>query len=127
MKEYQKYEEWFLQSDYDLEVADSMLKTGRNIYCIYMCHLSLEKALKALYIKRFSMFPPKLHDLMYFVGKVALNVPDDKNNFLERINELSIITRYPEDLRKMMALYTKEQTTDIYQQTKTVQQWLKVQ
>ncbi|MDR3367093.1 MAG: HEPN domain-containing protein [Prevotellaceae bacterium] len=122
-----KYEEWFLQSDYDLEVADSMLKTGRNIYCIFMCHLSLEKALKGLYIKQTGKFPPKLHDLMYFVGKITLDLSDDKREFLVWINGLSILTRYPDDLRKMIALYTKEQTIRIFEQTKTVQQWLKIQ
>ena len=127
MEKQLSYEEWFLQSDYDLDVADSMLKTGRNIYCIYMCHLSLEKALKGLYIKRFNKIPPKLHDLMYFVGKTGLNLPEDIKVFLEWINSLSIITRYPEDLRRMMAFYTKEQTINIYHQAKTVQQWIKIQ
>ncbi|MDR0567002.1 MAG: HEPN domain-containing protein [Prevotellaceae bacterium] len=77
MEKQLSYEEWFLQSDYDLDVADSMLKTGRNIYCIYMCHLSLEKALKGLYIKRFNKIPPKLHNLLYFVEKITLNLPED--------------------------------------------------
>jgi HEPN domain-containing protein len=122
-----KYEEWFFQSDYDLEVAESMLKTERNIYCIFMCNLSLEKALKGLYIKRLNKMPPKLHDLMYFVGKIDLNLPEDKIDFLVWINGLSITVRYPEDLRKMVTLYTKEQTAHIYQQTKTAQQWIKTQ
>ncbi|MDR1342173.1 MAG: HEPN domain-containing protein [Prevotellaceae bacterium] len=127
MEKQLKYEEWFLQSDYDLEVADSMLQTGRNIYSIFMCHLSVEKALKGLYIKRLNKIPPKIHNLMYFVGKTALDVPDEANVFLAWINELSITTRYPEDLRKMIALYTKKQTADIYQQTKSVPQWIKDQ
>jgi HEPN domain-containing protein len=127
MEQSLKYEEWFFQSDYDLEVAESMLKTERNIYCIFMCHLSLEKALKGLHIKRLNKIPPKLHDLMYFVGKIALDLPEDKIDFLVWINGLSITVRYPEDLRKMVALYTKEQTAHIYQQTKTAQQWIKIQ
>ena len=53
MEEQLNFEEWFFQSDYDLETAQHMLQTGRNIYCIFMCHLSLEKALKGLYIKYF--------------------------------------------------------------------------
>ncbi|MDR2814401.1 MAG: HEPN domain-containing protein [Prevotellaceae bacterium] len=121
------YEEWLLQSDYDLEVADSMLTTGRNIYCVFMCHLSLEKALKGLYIKQTNQFPSKMHNLMYFVEKIDLNLPEDKKEFLVDINKLAIVTRYPEDLRKMIALYTKEQANHIYQQAKAVQQWLKIQ
>ena len=58
-------------------------------------------------------------------GKMDLDLPEDELNFLVWINGLSITVRYPEDLRKMAALYTKEQTARIYQQTKTAQQWIK--
>ena len=70
MEQSLKYEEWFFQSDYDLEVAESMLKTERNIYCIFMCHLSLEKALKGLYIKRLNKMPPKRNKQPVFISKL---------------------------------------------------------
>ena len=120
-----KYEEWFFQSDYDLETAQQMLQSGRNIYSIFMCHLSLEKALKGLFIKRFNEIPPKLHSLMYFVNKIQLVISDEYLLFIEKIDRLSITTRYPEDLRAMITHYTPEQTKSIYEQTKTIQQWLK--
>ena len=122
-----KYEEWFFQSDYDLETAQHMLQAGRNIYCIFMCHLSLEKALKGLFIKRLNQDPPKIHALMYFVNRIQLALSDDNLLFINKIDSLSIPTRYPEDLKAMIALYTPTQTASIYEQTKTVQQWLKQQ
>ena len=113
-----KYEEWFFQSDYDLETAQHMLKARRNIYCIFMCHLSLEKALKGLFIKRLNQFPPKIHALMYFVNIIQLALSDENLLFIKKIDSLSIPTRYPEDLGAMMALYTSRQTKSIYEQTK---------
>lgn len=39
----------FLKSaEYDLNTAEFMLKSGRYIYVIFMCHLSIEKILKAI-------------------------------------------------------------------------------
>jgi len=127
MEQQLKYEEWFFQSDYDLETAYQMLQSGRNIYCVFMCHLSLEKALKGLFIKRLNEFPPKLHALMYFVNKIQLVLSDENLLFIEKLDGLSIVTRYPEDLRAMIALYTSDQTKNIYEQTKMIQQWLKQQ
>jgi len=127
MEQQLKNEEWFLQSDYDLETAYQMLVTRRNIYCIFMCHLSLEKALKALYIKRLNQIPPKLHSLMYFVNKIQLVLSENDLLFVEKMDSMSIVTRYPEDLKAMIALYTPAQTTNIYEQSKTIQQWLKQQ
>jgi len=125
MEQKLKYKEWFFQSDYDLETAQQMLQSGRNVYCIFMCHLSLEKALKGLYVKKINEIPPKLHSLKYFVDKIQLDISDDYLLFIDKIDELSIATRYPEDLKAMITLYTPEQTKKIYEQTKKIQQWLK--
>lgn len=40
---------WLASADYDLETADAMLKSRRYLYVVFMCHLALEKTLKALY------------------------------------------------------------------------------
>jgi HEPN domain-containing protein len=46
-------EEWFRQAEYDLGTAEAMFDAGRYIYTVFMCHLSIEKALKGLYAKKF--------------------------------------------------------------------------
>ena len=125
MEKQKKYDEWYLQSDYDLETADYLLKSGRNIYCIFMCHLSLEKALKGLFTKRLNEVPPKVHDLVYFLDKLELIPNKEDKEFLVWINRKSITTRYTEDLRKMISQFSKEYTENIYQKTKTIQQWIK--
>ena len=122
-----KYNEWFFQSDYDLDTAKTMLNTGRNVYCIFMCHLSLEKSLKALFIKQHNEFPPKIHNLQYFIDRINLEISDDWSSFLVNMDNLSVITRYPEDLRKMIVDLSKEKTINIYEQTEKIQQWLKQQ
>ncbi|RMG95388.1 MAG: HEPN domain-containing protein [Chloroflexi bacterium] len=38
---------WVASSLYDLETAEQMLITKRYLYVIFMCHLALEKMLKA--------------------------------------------------------------------------------
>ena len=125
MEQQLNYEEWFFQSDYDLETANYMMQSGRNVYCIFMCHLSLEKALKGLFIKRLNQFPPKIHNLMYFVERLALEPENTHLDFLIWMTTQGITTRYVEDLRGMITLYPREHTNDLYQQTKTIQQWIK--
>ena len=119
------YEEWFFQSDYDLETANHMLQSERNVYCIFMCHLSLEKALKGLFVKRLNQFPPKIHDLMHFVDRLSLEPEDTHLNFLVWMTTQGITTRYADDLKRMIKIFPRERTNNIYQQTKTIQQWIK--
>lgn len=121
------HEEWYFQSDYDLETAVDMLKSGRTVYCIFMCHLSLEKALKGLLIKKTGEFPSKTHSLMYFVEKMGLQLDDSVYEFVFTLNKISVPTRYPDDLRKLFATYTKEKTESILNKTKELQLWIKQQ
>ena len=75
------YKEWYFQSDYGLETAEAMFKTGRYIYCVFMCHLCLEKVLKGLLVKRKNEFPTKLHNLIYFIDKIGIELKKDDLEF----------------------------------------------
>lgn len=81
------------QSDYDLETAVDMFKSGRYVYCIFMCHLSLEKALKGQYVKRTNKYPPKSRSLIYFVEKLGIQMTDSSYDFIFTLNKISVPTR----------------------------------
>jgi len=119
--------EWFIQSDYDLETADAMLKTGRFVYCIFMCHLTLEKALKGLIIKKFDKVPSKIHNLIFLADELNLELTEEQLKFIYKLNALSITTRYPDELKKLIKVYNLETTKQILNNTKEIQQWIKKQ
>ncbi|MDP3435051.1 MAG: HEPN domain-containing protein [Bacteroidota bacterium] len=127
MEKENRHEEWYFQSDYDLETAFDMFKSGRYVYCIFMCHLSLEKVLKGLLVKSKGEFPSKSHSLIYFVEKIELKMDDSYYEFLFTLNKISVPTRYPENLRKLVAEYSKERTENFLKRTKEIQSWIKQQ
>lgn len=102
-----------------------MLKTGRYIYAVFMCHLSIEKALKGLFAKKFKKDPPKIHDLVYLLKKIELTLPKTHEDFLKILNELSVPTRYPDELEKLLKQYTQERTKMLLTQAKELMEWLK--
>ncbi|MBA3070896.1 MAG: HEPN domain-containing protein [Nitrospirae bacterium] len=59
---------WIKSSQYDLKTAEHMLKTGRYIYVLFMCHLSVEKLLKGLYEAILKKIAPKTHNLIYLLN-----------------------------------------------------------
>jgi HEPN domain-containing protein len=121
------YAEWYLQADYDLEVAEDMYRSGRYIYCIFMCHLSLEKGLKGLFNKRTGEYPPKSHNLIYFVEKIGLVLSDSDQEFLFALNKISVPTRYPENLRDLIKEFDQAITEPILSTSKKTLQWIKQQ
>ena len=121
------YKEWFLQADYDFETAEAMYKSGRYLYTVFMSHLCIEKALKGLLVKRHDVFPPKTHNLIYLVEKIELELTEKDTAFVFQLNDVSLPTRYPEDLKKLMRVYTKEKAKQILDKTNILLKWIKEQ
>jgi HEPN domain-containing protein len=100
-------EEWLKQSDYDMETARFMFEGGRYFYSVFMCHLSIEKALKGLYYEKMKEVPPKVHNLVYLLNKIGIKPVEDLGRFVIKLNEANIVTRYPEDIEKLKSDYRR--------------------
>lgn len=119
------YIEWFKQAEYDLETAEALFSSGKFIYTIFMCHLSIEKALKGLYSKNFQKSPPKTHNLNYLYELIQLNLEEDLQELLDILNDLSVPTRYPDELERLLKDYDRNNTQNILERTKVLLSCLK--
>ncbi|MEK7448602.1 MAG: HEPN domain-containing protein [Planctomycetota bacterium] len=81
-------QEWIRQSDYDFITAKAMFKSGRYIYTVFMCHLSVEKALKGLYREITKTEPPKIHDLINLATRINLEPPSELKGFLGHLTQM---------------------------------------
>jgi HEPN domain-containing protein len=122
-----KHEEWLKQADYDMDTADAMHNSGRNFYAVFMCHLSIEKALKGLYYRVLDEVPPKTHNLLYLLNKSGKKPEQELEKFVIKLNTARIATRYPDDLERIQSAYTEEVTKDIINKSKDLLKWIKTQ
>lgn len=118
-------ENWLRSAEYDLETAEHMFKAGRYIYTVFMCHLALEKMLKAKVEEVTNATPPKTHDLEYLVELGGLSPDKGMEQFIVELSNLSVVTRYPSDFQRMLADFSKGRTEAILTKTKEVFQWIK--
>ena len=63
---------WLTTAEYDLVTAKSMLKTKRYLYVGFMCHQSIEKVLKAYYVKIKNKVPPYTHNLLFLAEETGI-------------------------------------------------------
>ena len=116
----------FIESaEYDLKTAEFMLNSGRYIYVIFMCHLSLEKILKAIVTETTQKIPPKSHNLIYLLKLENIKLPPESFDFIAKINNASIVTRYPEDLSKILEAYPKNVAEEYFSKTKEILECLR--
>ena len=116
--------EWFRQAQYDLGTAESLATAGRYPPSIFFCHLSLEKALKALYVEKFNDNPEKTHSLVYLVELLELELPQNYLDSLFVINRIGVTGRYPHNLDDVLEQYSPVKTQKIIDETKEVLTWL---
>jgi HEPN domain-containing protein len=119
--------EWFLQADYDMDTAQYMFDGGRYFYCIFMCHLSIEKALKGLYRAKFQADPPKVHDLLFLANRAGLVPPAEVKELLYELDGLGVPTRYPDELQKMAVTYNRASTEPVLARARGALLWLQAQ
>ncbi len=116
---------WIELAEYDLDTARHMLATGRYLYVVFLCHLSLEKMLKAHVTEVTRAIPPKTHDLIYLVKKSTIELPGPFLDFIGKINTASIPTRYPESLQSALMDYPEPVAHEYLLQTQELIEWLK--
>ncbi len=122
-----KSRECLRQAEYDLDTAEFMFSGGRYFYAVFMCHLSVEKALKGLYFEKLKEIPPNVHNLIYLLNKIALMPPEPLARFVVKLNEANVATRYPENLDELQKNYTKTVVKEIISKSMEVLTWIKGQ
>jgi HEPN domain-containing protein len=118
-------EEWFRQSDYDLATAKTMRAGGRNFYAVFMCHMAVEKALKAVLFSNKNEVPPKTHNLLWLLKNTGVQAPDAIGKFISKLGEANTATRYPYELEELVRLYNDTVTDDIIKKTGETLAWIK--
>jgi HEPN domain-containing protein len=109
---------WLRGSEYDIQTAESLLKTRRYIYVIFMCHLAVEKLLKAIVAESSHSLPPRTHNLYRLVDLGHLILPKAHEEVVAKLNTMRIATRYPEDISALSAEVTRRIAQDYLAKTK---------
>lgn len=120
-------QEWMKQADYDIDTAEQMLSAGRYLYVVFFCHLAIEKMLKAVVTERTAQPPPRTHNLILLAQIAQLSIPEEHAEFIGKIGDASIVTRYPQDLSRALAEYTEPMARTYLKRSKEVLQWIREQ
>lgn len=84
---------WFDRAKLDLETARHILGAGYWQNASFMAHQAAEKALKAVYLKKFEEVV-KTHELVFLARKVG--APNAVLELCEELNPFFIQARYPD-------------------------------
>ena len=101
---------WADIADYDLETANAMLVTERYLYVGFMCHQTIEKLLKAYYVRTANCASPYIHNLsrLASLSGVYEKLDENQRDLLDILEPLNIEARYPKEKNMILESLTRE-------------------
>ncbi len=124
----EEVKKWLNQSKYDFDTAKENFQNKRYNFVVFLCHQSVEKALKTLVVNK-EKDPTvffKSHSLI-FLGKKA-KLPEKFHTFLRKLTPEYIVTRYPSEATEVpYELYDENIAKEYLDKTKEVLEWIEQQ
>ena len=119
---------WLESAKHDLDTAESLFKSEKYDWCLFIGHLVLEKVLKAIFVdNNENKIPPKTHKLTKLAMLSSLELTEEQKIFLDEVNDFNLETRYPDYKLEFYNRCTEEYTGQYFKKIKEFYNWLKSQ
>ncbi len=116
--------QWAERARYDLDTADAMFKAGRYLYVLFCCQQAVEKALKAVVVRRTGELPPRIHNLPRLAEVAGLESSHEQARFLGELSAYYFQSRYPEEMRAAGSAITRELAQEVLGKTEQTIKWV---
>lgn len=124
MKVDKQIEYWLNGAREDIETAEILISKGKILHGLFFCHLTVEKTLKAIYVKNLKEVPPKTHNLIFLIDKLSLEVIDSYIEFLGILMKYQLEGRYPD---YNPTIPSEEKANEYLNKTKEIKKWIEQQ
>jgi len=115
---------WLEIAREDLRVAQHLLESNDRLHALFFCHLTIEKMLKALFVKVNRTSPPPIHNLPRLASESKISLSEEDLEFLNELLRFNIEARYPKDRQKIRRACTAKYTGDMIEKVKKWQKRL---
>lgn len=118
---------WLDLARYDLRASAAMLKAKQRLYVGFLCHLAIEKTLKAYWASVKKCTPPFTHDLSLLAERTGLLAMLDERSLtvLDFLEPLHIEGRYPTDKARLLRMLTAAKCAWLMTETRRLHLWIK--
>ena len=115
---------WRETSDEDYYTMHAMFNSKSYHWALFLGHISLEKLLKAYYVKTKRKQAPPIHNLYRLAEVSDLDITDKYSDWLDTITQFNLHARYDDYKREFYHKCTKEYTTLWFENIKELRGWI---
>ena len=117
-------EYWETSASHDWESAQSLFKSGKYDWCLFLAHLVLEKKLKGAFVKRNQAPAPFSHQLHILAQQAKIILSAEQESFLRKVNAFNIEARYPDYKLSFYKLCTADFAQEYLSKIEDFIKWL---
>lgn len=101
----------------DWKRSNLLFKNRDYVFALFCAHLSLEKLVKAHWVKdNPTNYPPKIHNLNKLAAKTKLMLTDEELTFCADMNKFQIEGRYPDYVSDIYKIVSGKYTANYLRQ-----------
>ena len=116
---------WTDTSDDDFKTMLTLYDSKSFGWSLFLGHISTEKLLKALYVKRFEKHAPFTHILYRLAELLGLDLSEEHSDWLDEITSFNLNARYDDYKREFNQLCTPDYSKKWIENIKTIRIWIK--
>ncbi|NLO18580.1 MAG: HEPN domain-containing protein [Ignavibacteria bacterium] len=116
---------WVESSEEDLKAMRTLFTTKSYAWALFIGHITIEKLLKAIYVKKHSSNAPFTHNLYRLAELSEIELSDEKADWLDLITSFNIEARYDDYKKEFYSLCNYEFTNKWIKRIEEILLWLK--
>ncbi len=116
---------WIETSDDDFNTMLTLYNSKSFGWSLFLGHISIEKLLKALYVKQYKEHAPFTHNLYRLSELIGLDITDEYSDWLDEITSFNLNARYDDYKKEFYKLCTHDYTTTWIEKIKIIRTWIK--
>lgn len=116
---------WIDTSDNDFDAILTLFRSKIFHWSLFMGHISIEKLLKAYYVKKNQCHVPFTHNLYRLAELSDLEISEEYAEWLFKITTFNLNARYDDYKKEFYSICTANFTKEWIEKIKILQQWIK--
>lgn len=116
---------WVETSDADYESMLTLFNARRYNWALFIGHITIEKLLKAVYVKKKEKHAPFTHNLYRLAELSEISLSSEYSDWLDEITSFNLNARYDDYLKEFYQLSTLEYTEKWVNRIEILREWIK--
>lgn len=116
---------WIETSDNDFNTMITLYDSKSYGWALFIGHISTEKLLKALYVKRFKEHAPSTHNLYRLGELIGLDMSEEHSDWFDEITSFNLNARYDDYKKEFYQICTPDYAKTWIERIKNIRIWIK--